>query len=194
MTAGRQVYICRMKFRLLIALLLLSFGARAQAPLTYEQLLENTPEISFTDTLLIDAKTKEVPALDSASVKKWFHAVLPAGSKNRLKNRTYATVGKITSQPNFDLFVLLEEKKRPDSSRVQVVYFITTKKEGQFIAKLEAAVNGERKQSGYNITSLLCKDYKIVQDSRITVNDKSYTDMTYYKINGGGRFILYPKE
>lgn len=183
-----------MKFRLLIALLLLSFGARAQAPLTYEQLLENTPEISFTDTLLIDAKTKEVPALDSASVKKWFHAVLPAGSKNRLKNRTYATVGKITSQPNFDLFVLLEEKKRTDSSGVQVVYFITTKKDGQFIAKLEAAVNGERKQSGYNITSLLCKDYKIVQDSRITVNDKSYTDMTYYKINGGGRFILYPKE
>lgn len=175
-------------------MLFLIFCARAQMPLSYEELLENTPEIRFTDSLLIDAQMKEVPALDSASVKKWFNAVLPAGSKNRLKNRTYATVGKITSQPNFDLFVLLEEKKRADSSRVQVVYFITTKKDGQFIAKLEAAVNGERKQSGYNITSLLHKDYKIVQDSRIIVNDKSYTDMTYYKINGGGRFILYPKE
>lgn len=183
-----------MKFRLFLALLALSFCARAQMPLTYDQLLENTPEINFTDSLLINAQIKEVPALDSASVKKWFSTMLPAGSKNRLKNRTYATVGKITSQANFDLFVLLEEKKRADSSGVQVVYFITLKKDGQFIAKLEAAVNGEKKQSGYNITSLLCKDYKIVQDSRITVNDKSYTDMTYYKINGGGRFILYPKE
>lgn len=183
-----------MNFRLLIPLLAIGLSVKSQVPLTYEQLLASTPEISFTDSLLIDAQIKEIPALDSATVKKWFNAVLPAGSNNRLKNRSYATVGKITSQPNFDLFVLLEEKKRPDSSRVQVVYFITTKKEGQFIAKLEAAVNGERKQSGYNITSLLCKDYKIVQDSRITVNDKSYTDMTYYKINGGGRFILYPKE
>jgi hypothetical protein len=175
-------------------MLVVSFCTRAQLPLTYEQLLENTPEISFTDSLLIDAQIKEIPALDSVTVKKWFSAVLPAGSKNRLRNRTYATVGKITSQPNFDLFVLLEEKKKADSSGIQVVYFITLKKDGQFIAKLEAAVNGERKQSGYNITTLLCKDYKIVQDSRITVNDRSYTDMTYYRINGGGRFILYPKE
>lgn len=97
-----------------------SLCARAQMTLSYEQLLENTPEISFTDSLLIDAQIKEIPALDSASVKKWFNAVLPAGSKNRLKNRTYATVGKITSQSNFDLFVLLEEKKRADSSRVQL--------------------------------------------------------------------------
>jgi hypothetical protein len=161
---------------------------------SYEQLLAGTSEIIFTDSLLINAHIKEIPALDSSTVSKWFNAVLPAGSKNRLRNRTYGLVGKITAQTNFDLFVLLEEKIRTDSSGVQVVYFITMKKDGQFIAKLEAAVNGEKKHSGYNISSLLCKDYKIVQDSRITVNDKSYTDLTYYKINGGGRFILYPKE
>ncbi|HRF17902.1 MAG TPA: hypothetical protein PK977_07030, partial [Chitinophagaceae bacterium] len=81
-----------MKFRLFILMLVLSLCARTQMTLSYEQLLENTPEISFTDSLLIDAQIKEIPALDSASVKKWFNAVLPAGSKNRLKNRTYATV------------------------------------------------------------------------------------------------------
>jgi hypothetical protein len=182
------------KIRLIIPAILFSFCSNAQIPFTYQQLLETTPEINFTDSLLIDAQSTQLPALDTFTVKKWFNAILPLSSKNRLKNRTYAPIGKITMQPNFDLFVLLEEKKRDDSTNVQVVYFFTLKKDGQFIAKLEAAVYGERKQSGYNITSLLCKDYKIVQDSRITVNDKSYTDMTYYKINGGGRFILYPKE
>lgn len=183
-----------MKLKLVIPALILFFNVKAQEPVTYNQLLESSCEIVFTDSLLINTAVEEVPALDTTTVKKWFSAVLPADSKNRLKNRKYGIVGKITSQSNFDLFVLLEEKKRSDSSGIQVVYFITMKKDGQFIAKLEAAVNGEKKQSGYNITSLLFRDYKIVQDSRITVNDKSYNDMTYYKINGGGRFILYPKE
>jgi hypothetical protein len=58
-----------MKFRLLILNIIVSINTWGQMPVSYEQLLENTPEISITDSLLIDAKIKEVPALDSASVK-----------------------------------------------------------------------------------------------------------------------------
>lgn len=183
-----------MKYPFFILSLFAICTAKAQNAISYEELLQLTPETDLADSLLFDGSNKEVTALDSATVKQWFQAVIPAGSKNRLKNRSYALLGKITTQPNYNLLILLEEKKRSDTSNVQVIYFITTKKDGQYIAKLEVAVKGEKKESGYNITSLLYKDYKIVQDSKITLHDKSITDITCYKINGGGRFILYPRE
>ena len=67
---------------------------------------------------------------------------------------------------------------------------VSTKKDGTYISSLEVAVTGIRKRSFYNISSRLYKDYQIVQDNQIIVNEKSYGDMSYYKINGGGRFIL----
>jgi hypothetical protein len=67
------------------------------------------------------------------------------------------------------------------------------KKTGDHIASLRAAVGGSKKKTAYNISSCLYKDYKIVQDSRITINNKLMNDMAYYRINAGGRFVSYPK-
>jgi 2-keto-4-pentenoate hydratase len=129
--------------------------------------------------------------LDSNTVTKWFPQLLSAGA-NKFKSKSYSLLGKITTGDKFDLLVLLEDKKRSDSSEIQVTYLITTKKNGDYIASLKAAVNGTKKKSGssYNISSWLYPDLKLVQDSRIMANNQSYNDMVSYKISNGGRFIL----
>lgn len=162
----------------------------AQDTIAYTNLLQSVTELRLTDSLQINAGQSDFKLLDSSSVKKWFSRLLPSGSNNRLKNRSYCLTGKITSHSNFDLLFVQEEKKRDDTTSVQVVYLVSTKKDGTYISSLEVAVTGNRKRSFYNISSWLYKDYQIVQDNQIIVNEKSYGDMTYYKINGGGRFIL----
>ncbi len=147
--------------------------------------------MDVTDSLLIDGVTSQMPALDSNAVKTWFSRLLPTNPNNRLKNRNYFLTGKITTHNNFDLLVLLEEKQRADSSIAQVIYFVTTKKDGSFISSLEAVVSGSRKKSSYNTSCWIYKDYKIVKDSKIVVNQRTYDDMASYKISGSGRFILY---
>ena len=122
--------------------------------------------------------------------------ILGLAKNNRLKNRAYYLAGKITGHENFDLLVLVEEKKssgsrgKADSNSVQVVHLVSTRKDGHYIASLEAAVTGLKKNSTYNTSSWLYKDYKIVLDSKISVNDKIFDEMTSYRINRGGRFIL----
>ncbi len=171
----------------------LSITIAAQVVPAYEDLLKNTQEVQLSDSLHINGKPLQKKLLDSVTVKKWFSNVLPGTINNRLKNRNYYLTGKITGNDHFNMLVLLEEKKRSDSTSVQVVYLITTKKDGTYIASIEAAITGIRKKSSYNTSSWLYKDNKVVLDSRITVNEKSYDDVTSYKINGGGRFILSPK-
>lgn len=165
----------------------------SQEALGYPQMLEGTREIRIADSLNFITDPEEVTSLDSFTVKKWFPQVLPANANNKFKNRTFSLAGKITSNSNFDLLVLLEEKRRSDSTGTQVIYLISVKKSGDYIASLKAAVGGSKKKTAYNISSCLYKDYKIVQDSRITIDTKAYTEMAYYKINTGGRFVSYPR-
>ena len=164
--------------------------AKSQDSTAYTNLLHSVSELRLTDSLQINAGQTEEKLLDSNSVKKWFSRLLPSGSNNRLKNRSYCITGKITSHPNFDLLLVQEQKKKDDTASIQVVYLVSTKKDGTYISSLEVAVTGNRKRSFYNISSWLYKDYMIVQDNQIIVNEKSYGDMSYYKISGGGRFIL----
>lgn len=167
--------------------------AAAQKSQTYADLLKLSEEVQLSDSMHINASLNRAHLLDTTTVKKWFSFILPDAANNRLKNRGYFLSGKITANENFDLLLLLEEKKRNDSNSVRVVHLITTKKDGTYIASIEAAVAGIRKKSSYSTSSWLYKDNKIVLDSRMTVNEKSFDDLTNYKINGGGRFILYPK-
>lgn len=182
-----------MKHLILLCLLGSNMLLHAQQPLSYPQLLESTKEIDLSDSLRFDTTPEEVTAIDSSTVLKWFAQVLPAAAANKFKNRIFSLVGKITTNNNFDLLVLLEEKNRKDSTGTQVVYLISVKKTGDFIASLKAAVGGTKRRTAYNISSCLYKDYKIIQDSRITINEKPYNDMAWYKINSGGRFVSQPK-
>ncbi|HEV7781790.1 MAG TPA: hypothetical protein VGO58_11030 [Chitinophagaceae bacterium] len=185
-----------MKRNLLIVLLFAGFSATAQQELSYEELLKPVNEVELTDSLHIDATPSQMNLLDSITVKKWFAPILGLAKNNRLKNRNYYLAGKITGNENFDLLVLLEEKKKTDSPQdsvsnsIQLVHLVSTRKDGHYIASIEAAAMGLKKRSTYNISSWLYKDYKIVLDSRISVNERSYDDMTSYRINQGGRFIL----
>jgi hypothetical protein len=179
-----------MKRNLLLAFLLACLGASAQQEHSYQELLKPVNEVELTDSLHINATPAEMRLLDSTTVKKWFAPILGFAKNNRLKNRAYYLAGKITGHENFDLLVLVEEKKKLDSNSVQVVHLVSTRKDGHYIASLEAAVTGLKKNSAYNISSWLYKDYKIVLDSKISVNDRVFDEMTSYRINRGGRFIL----
>jgi len=167
-------------------------NAQAQEALSYEDMLSGTKEIRITDSLNFSAAPDETISLDSVTVTKWFPQLLSTGA-NKFKNKTYSLLGKITTEDKFDMLLLLEDKKRTDSSEIQVTYLITTKKNGDYIASIKAAVTGTKKKSGYfyNISSCLYSDLKIVQDSRImTNNNLSYNDMVSYRISNGGRFII----
>ena len=182
-----------MKRLILIYLLGSNLSIFAQDPLTYPGLLASTGEINLADSLHFDNEPEDVTALDSNTVKKWFAAVLPASAANKFKNRIFSLIGKITTAENFDLLVLLEKKRRSDSTGTQIIYLISAKKTGEYIASLKAAVGGTKKRTGYNISSCLYKDYRIIQDSKMTIDNKAINDMVYYRINSGGRFVSYPK-
>ncbi len=164
---------------------------RGQEALSYEEMLTGTKEITISDSLNLSNEEDATFSLDSTTVKKWFAQLLSAGS-NKFKNKSYSLLGKITTGDKYDLLVLQEDKKRMDSSEIQVTYLITTKKNGDYIASLKAAVKGSKKKSGnyYNVSSCLYSDLKLVQDSKITTNNQSYNDMVSYRITSGGRFIL----
>ncbi len=164
----------------------------AQENETYTDLLKSAVEVQLSDSLQISAITGQSNFLDTLTVKKWFSRLLGSANNNRLKNRGYSLTGKITSNKVFDVLVLFEKKKKTDSSSVQVVYLITTKKDGTYIASIEAAIEGTRKTSTYNTISWLYSDYRIVQNSNILVNQQFYTELIRYKINNAGRFILSP--
>jgi len=182
-----------MKKLVFICLLLSTLDAAAQENPTYPELLNPSEEIMVTDSMVIDSTMDSRNLLDTLAVKKWFPNLLPATPNNRLKNRNYYLAGKMTANNNFDLLLVLEEKKKNDSTGAQVVYLVTRKKEGTFISSLEVAIAGTKKNSSYNTTSWLYKDNKIVLSSRMVINNKNYDDILTYKINRGGRFILAPK-
>jgi hypothetical protein len=174
-------------------LIFAGFTAQAQNGRAYADLLSLGDEVQLSDSLHIKAESLQKKLIDSNVVKKWFSPLLGSGNNSRLKNRNYYLAGKITSNEIFNLLVLMEKKKKTDSASVQVIYLVTTKKDGTYIASIEAAVAGTKKKTSYNTSSWLYKDYRVVLDSKMTVNDKSYNDLSNYKINKGGRFILYPK-
>ena len=182
-----------MKRLILICIFTGGISAVAQEPMNYPDLLASTKEIRLPDSLCFDFTAEEITPLDSVTTKKWFPQLLSAGA-NKFKNKTYGLMGKISSGNNFDLLVVLEEKKRADSSGIAITYLVSMKKTGEYISSLKAAVAGTKKKTGYNISSWLYKDLKLVQDAKITVNDQLYDDLTYYKINNSGRFIIYTND
>ena len=178
-----------MKRILLLAFLINCIGATAQE-FSYTDLLKNVDEVTVTDSFHIESAPQQLIPIDSITMKKWFGPLLGLTKNNRLKNRSYYLTGKITSNENFDMLVVLEEKKKSDTNNVQVVHLVTMRKDGSYIASLEAAMGGVKKNASYNTSSWLYKDNKLVLDSKIMVNDRSFDDMSSYTINRGGRLIL----
>src|SRR4029079_765058 len=109
---------------------LLAFGstnAWGQEALSYEAMLSGAKEITITDSLTFSESPDANTMLDSNTVTKWFPQLLSTGA-GKFKNKSYSLLGKITTGDKFDLLVLREDKKRSDSSEIQVTYLITTKK------------------------------------------------------------------
>lgn len=182
-----------MKRLVLLLLLNVSLRLSAQDSLGYHSLLQTAEEWQVTDSILIDAGSQPHNLLDSIQVKTWLSSLLPSSPNNRLKRRNYYLNGKITSHEKFDLLLVQEEKKQRDSTDAQVMYLVTLKKDGTFIASIEASINGARRNSYYNTRSWLYPDYRVQMLSRMQVNKKLYDDRVVYRINNGGRFILAPK-
>jgi hypothetical protein len=172
--------------------LFLCLHLAAQDALTYPQLLANNEEIHVSDSLFITSLSQKMNKLDSTAVKKWFYQVLSISQTGKLKNRDFFLAGKMTGNPQFDLHVLVEDKKnKKDSFSVQVIHLVTTHKDGAYISSFKAAVTGAKKKSSYNISSWIYKDLNIVQNSRITTSTASMADIAQYKITSSGRFMMY---
>jgi hypothetical protein len=170
-----------------------SVAATAQedtARVSYTDLLNATNEVFIPDSISINNNQWQLNLLDTTIVKNWFPHLLPPTANNRLKNRNYYLAGKITTNNSFDLLIVLEEKKKTDSSSSQVVYLITNKKDGAYIASLEIVVTGIRKKSNFITSSWLYKDYTVVQNSKIIINQHTLAELKHYRINTAGRFIL----
>ena len=172
--------------------MLISLVAKPQGGGPFEELLKGVREVELSDSLHINIKSDQLYRMDSLAVKKWFFPLLGSISNNRLKNRSYYLTSKMTSNPKFNILAILEQKKKSDTISSQVVYLVTTKKDGTYIASIKAAIAGNKKRSSYNSTAWIYKDYKVVLDSKMIINEKEYADMSNYRINGTGRFILYP--
>jgi hypothetical protein len=179
---------------LIIGILIGGSRIFAQEPMSYYELLAATREISVEDSVRFDTMLEDQIVIDSLTVKKWFPQILSVTANNKFKHKKYSLGGKITTNEQFDLLILLEEKNRPDSSGIQVTYLVSTKKSGDYIASLKAAVTGTKKKSGYNISSRMSRDFKIIQDSHIITNNQSYDEMAFYRISRFGRFILSSGE
>jgi plasmid replication initiation protein len=180
-----------MKKAMILVFVFSALISKAQVS-AYDALLKTTPEIIMPDSLNINTLISQKKRIDTGVVRKLFSFVLPTTPNSRLKNRNYFLAGKITTGEKFNLLVLLEEKKKIDSNNAQIIYLVTTKKDGSYIGSIEAAVIGNRKKSAYNTSCWLYKDYRIVQDSKITTSDKSFATLTKYTISSGGRFMLEP--
>ncbi|MEO7394929.1 MAG: hypothetical protein ABIU11_08270, partial [Chitinophagaceae bacterium] len=169
-----------------ICFIFFSLTAVAQNDTTYNGLLNSTKEINITDSISINKNQWLALRLDTNLVKKWFRQILPSTPNNRLKNRAYYLAGKITSNPIFNILVVLEEKRQTDSTNSRIVYLFTTKKDGTYISSLETIVIGNRKKSIFSTASWLYWDNRIVQDYKITLNQKIYADLRKYKLNKTG--------
>lgn len=170
-----------------------SLSLHAQRDSAYMELLKTIEEVPLTDSLLLNAVEMKIEPLDTFTIKKWFTQALSVANNNRLKNREYYLTGKITTNNNFDLLVVVEQKRKADITGTQVVYLVSTKKNGGYISSLEVAVAGIKNKSTYNTSSLLYSDNKIKLDTKFKLNDTSYADVNVYKINKNGRFLLAPK-
>ncbi len=176
-----------------LCLFFLSLAATAQEDtfrVSYTDLLNSTNEVFIPDSISINNNQWQLNLLDTTVVKNWFSHLLPTTANNRLKNRNYYLAGKITTNNSFDILIVLEEKKKTDSSTSQVVYLITNKKDGAYIASLEIVVTGIRKKSNFITSSWLYKNYTVVQNSKIIINQRTLAELKHYRINSAGRFIL----
>ncbi len=178
-----------MKRFVLICFIAATLPAKAQEAISYIDLLAKASEINISDSLVFDTEPGAYTPIDSLTMKKWFPQLLSSGA-NKFKNKTYSIFGKITYNENFDLLLILEEKRKNDSTGIRISYLISVKKTGEYIQSIKAAVNGTKKKTDYNISSCMYKGNKIVQDSRISTEALVYDDMTNYRINAGGRFIM----
>lgn len=182
-----------MKRLVLAGIFCVSLKLSAQDTLSYSSLLQTAEEWVISDSILIDAGSQPHNLIDTPMVKSWLSSLLPSTPNNRLKRRNYYLNGKITRHEKFDILLVQEEKKQRDSTDAQVMYLITLKKDGTYIASLEASISGVKRNSVYNTHSWLYPDFRLLLLSRMQVNKKLMEDTMKYHINNGGRFILEPK-
>lgn len=173
---------------ILISCIFISAACFSQGDSAYIKLLANVKDLMITDSMHITTENWELQKLDTNDVKKWFAPLLGTGNNNRLKNRSYYLTGKIVNNPGYDLLLILEQKMKSDNG-TQVLHFVTTKKEGNYIAHFEASVNGIKKNSTYNTQSTLYQGQRIRKLEEITVNGKTITTVEHFRINNAGRFI-----
>lgn len=178
-------------FSIILLFICLTKNTQAQDS-AYQRLFSLTQELSVGDSLHLEELNEGV-RLDTSLAKKFFSPILSSGN-NRFKNRFYTCLGRITDHENFDLFLVLEDRRRADSSSMATTYLVSLKKSGDHIASQKVLVTGTKKRSGYNIQSTLYKDNRIFIDTKIITGERIFEEVENYRITKNGRFILAEKD
>ena len=177
-----------MKSLVLIFILTLAGSGAWSQDNAYLKFLSTTRELTVGDSLRLDELSDGI-RLDTSIVKQFFSPLLTSGN-NKFKNRTYSSMGRISGNDNFYLFMVREDRRRADSTGMMSAYLVTLKKTGDYISSQKVGVTGTKKKSGYNIRSTLYKDNRIFIDSRIMTGEKLFEEIENYRISKTGRFIL----
>jgi len=166
--------------------------AKLQAQLPYGLLLAQTAELKLQDSLAVSAISPSSDALDSLTLRTHFFPVLASGTSKelKLKNRLFYLAGKFTGQSHYDLLLLVEDKRKEDSTVLRTVYVVSTKKDGTYIASLKAAMAGTKKKTNYQVQAWLYPGMIIRQYSQLVANKASMDDHAVYHVSNTGRFIL----
>ena len=176
---------------LVLALIIFSSAIWGQDS-SYRQLQVLTRELVIKDSLQLD-KLSNGYKLDTANMKRFFAPLISSGN-NPFKNRFYTCLGRICDHENFDIFIVMEERRRADSSGMNSTYMVTLKKTGEYISSQKVAVSGTKKRSGYNIRSTLYRDNRVFIDSKIVTGEKVFEEAENYQISKTGRFLMAEKD
>lgn len=177
--------------KIIIAIALaVSAGVSAQKPLTYYEALNQSMELTFTDSLNITIDFPGKRPLDSITVKNLFPPLYQQPG-SFWRSTSYWLAGKITSFKNYNLILIYQENEGTDSSSLKSVYLVTLKKEGAFLYNLAVAWKRVRSASKSSAGEawLYKKDAQLIIKSKLRTGDRESESRNEYKIDQSGNFV-----
>ncbi len=163
----------------------------AQKATHYKELLSLVDEIKLTDSLYFKQYPETFIELDSNMIKAAFSPLYHLTDKKNGGKIFWSLAGKISTNCNFDLLLLIEKNQNKDTIFFNTLHLISMSKEGEYIASFGLIINRNTKLSSYNTSSALYKNLTIVQKTKITANERRFACTNEYRITEDGFFEHY---
>lgn len=169
-----------MKYVSILILLIACRSSSPKPPLSFNDVLKNTNEIVFHDSLLLDFSSLSKKPLDTLTGKKYWQIIYDS-TKEMIYNADFFLAGKITSHPKLNILLLGIERSADDFEGShgisQEIFLIVLDKKGNYKYSRDVSSYWDRKENN-KITyseksnSLLGKDFRLMSYKKLwTMND-----------------------